>query len=46
MWSQDTREGLALKIQISKPNSQNPQTSGAATLDDLQGSRIPPNSTP
>ena len=38
-WSQDTKEGLALKIQISKDKVQNPAMAGAATLDDLQGGR-------
>jgi poly-gamma-glutamate synthesis protein (capsule biosynthesis protein) len=40
-WSQDTKEGLALKIQISKSKIQNQTTPGAATLDDLQGTRTP-----
>lgn len=47
-WSQDTMEGLTLKIQISKSlpageagKIQNPRTSGAAAADDLQGTRIP-----
>ena len=34
-------EGLTLKITLSKSNSANPQAPGAASLDDLQGSRIP-----
>lgn len=41
MWSVDTREGLTIKIQISKSKSQNQGTPQAATLDDLQGQRIP-----
>jgi poly-gamma-glutamate capsule biosynthesis protein CapA/YwtB (metallophosphatase superfamily) len=40
-WSQDTKEGLTLKITLSKLGSRNPQTPGAANLNDLQGSRIP-----
>jgi hypothetical protein len=40
-WSQDTKEGLALKIQISKNQVPNQTASGAASLDDLQGSRTP-----
>jgi poly-gamma-glutamate capsule biosynthesis protein CapA/YwtB (metallophosphatase superfamily) len=40
-WSQDTKEGLALKIQISKAKTQNTLTPRAATLDDLQGPRQP-----
>jgi poly-gamma-glutamate synthesis protein (capsule biosynthesis protein) len=39
-WSQDTKEGLALKIQVSKNQEPNQTTPGAAKLDDLQGSRI------
>lgn len=40
-WSQDTKEGLTLKITLSKLGSKNPQAPDAANLDDLQGSRIP-----
>lgn len=40
-WSQDTKEGLALKIQISKVQTQNPVAPKAATADDLQGTRQP-----
>jgi len=40
-WSQDTSEGLTLKITISKNTLTNTQTPNAAKLDDLQGSRIP-----
>lgn len=42
-FSQDTKEGLTLKITISKAKLQNPATPGAATLDDLQGPRKPAN---
>lgn len=38
-WSQDTSEGLTLKITISKNQQLNPTTPGAASLDDLQGNR-------
>lgn len=41
MWSRETKEGLTLKIQISKSKFQNSQTPSAATLDDLQGQQIP-----
>jgi poly-gamma-glutamate synthesis protein (capsule biosynthesis protein) len=49
MWSQDTREGLVLKIQISKNIPSSPPLTlrggregiPAATLEDLQGTRIP-----
>jgi poly-gamma-glutamate synthesis protein (capsule biosynthesis protein) len=40
-WSQETKEGLALKIQISKNQVSNPAAPGAANLEDLQGQRIP-----
>jgi len=40
-WSQDTKEGLTLKIQISKNKTSNPAAPGAAQLDDLQGNRVP-----
>ena len=40
-WSQDTKEGLALKIQITKNQVPNTTTLGAATMDDLQGTRQP-----
>jgi poly-gamma-glutamate capsule biosynthesis protein CapA/YwtB (metallophosphatase superfamily) len=40
MWSQETREGLVLKIQITKSKLQNPLAPKAATLDDLQGGRL------
>ncbi|MDE2312447.1 MAG: CapA family protein, partial [Patescibacteria group bacterium] len=40
-WSQDTREGLVLKIQITKPKAQNPAAPGAAMSEDLQGQRTP-----
>ena len=39
-FSQDTSEGLTLKIKLSKTNTQNPLAPGAASGDDLQGSRI------
>jgi poly-gamma-glutamate synthesis protein (capsule biosynthesis protein) len=38
-FSQDTMQGLTLKITISKNSSQNPLAPGAATSDDLQGQR-------
>jgi poly-gamma-glutamate synthesis protein (capsule biosynthesis protein) len=41
MWSVDTKEGLVLKIKISKSKLQNPTAPQAANLDDLQGTRIP-----
>ncbi len=41
MWSTDTKEGLALKIQVSKNQGPNPTISGAAKSDDLQGQRVP-----
>lgn len=41
MFSQDTKEGLALKITISKSKTPNPVAAAAATMDDLQGPRIP-----
>jgi gamma-polyglutamate biosynthesis protein CapA len=40
-FSQGTTEGLTLKIQISKNQATNPTAIGAASLDDLQGSRVP-----
>lgn len=40
-WSQETKEGLTLKITLSKSGGTNPQAPGAASLGDLQGSRIP-----
>jgi|GEM_PF-919061 len=40
-FSQETMQGLTLKITLSKSGSSNPQAPGAASLDDLQGSRIP-----
>jgi poly-gamma-glutamate synthesis protein (capsule biosynthesis protein) len=39
-FSQDTKQGLVLKIQISKNQTLNQTAPGAASLDDLQGSRI------
>lgn len=39
-WSKQTMEGLTLKIQISKKLISNVATTGAATLDDLQGQRL------
>ena len=41
MWSTDTKEGLVLKIQVSKNQGPNPIISGAAKSDDLQGQRVP-----
>lgn len=41
MWSQDTREGLVLKISLSKNVNANPLTPNAATLNDLQGPKTP-----
>lgn len=41
MWSQDTREGLALKIQLSKNQTPNSLAVNPASADDLQGSRLP-----
>lgn len=40
-WSQDTQEGLTLKISISKQLVANPTAPGAVTSDDLQGQRQP-----
>jgi poly-gamma-glutamate capsule biosynthesis protein CapA/YwtB (metallophosphatase superfamily) len=40
-WSEETKEGLALKITLSKPGVINPLGPGAASLDDLQGQRLP-----
>jgi len=40
-WSQETKEGLALKIQISNFKFQNSVAPGAATLNDLQGPKVP-----
>jgi hypothetical protein len=40
-FSQDTMEGLTLKITVSKNTSLNPLAPGAATSDDLQGQRQP-----
>ncbi len=40
-FSEDTMEGLALKIQISNFKFQNAQTPGAANLSDIQGQRQP-----
>jgi poly-gamma-glutamate synthesis protein (capsule biosynthesis protein) len=40
-WSQETKEGLTLKITLTKSGSANLQAPGAASLGDLQGSRIP-----
>jgi len=39
-WSQDTKEGLILKIQVSKNQVSSKAISGAATAEDLQGSRM------
>ena len=39
-FSQDTKEGLALKITVSQTSVSNKTISGAAMLDDLQGSKI------
>ncbi len=39
-WSQDTKEGLTLKIQISKNNVKNAAAPGAAGIDDLQGPKL------
>lgn len=41
MWSQDTKEGLALKITVSKTKNTSMATPGAATIDDIQGARQP-----
>ncbi len=40
-WSKETKEGLTLKIQISKEQTSNSLTPGAATMSDLQGPRTP-----
>lgn len=40
MWSQDTREGLALKIILSSANVQSGLAPGAASINDLQGARV------
>ncbi|MDR3642044.1 MAG: CapA family protein [Candidatus Doudnabacteria bacterium] len=40
-FSQDTSQGLTLKITVSKTLTTNPTTPGAATADDLQGTRKP-----
>ena len=40
-WSQETMQGLTLKITLSKANVPNPEAPGAASLDDLQGNRLP-----
>jgi poly-gamma-glutamate synthesis protein (capsule biosynthesis protein) len=39
-WSQDTKEGLALKITLDSPKSSNSLTSSSATIDDLQGTKV------
>ncbi len=40
-WSQETKEGLTLKITLSKQASQNPMMPGAASINDLQGPKVP-----
>jgi poly-gamma-glutamate capsule biosynthesis protein CapA/YwtB (metallophosphatase superfamily) len=40
MWSQDTREGLALKITLSSDKTVSPAAPGAAGGDELQGARV------
>ncbi len=40
-FSQETKEGLTLKISLSKSSATSPLAPGAATSDDLQGSRTP-----
>ncbi len=39
-WSQETKEGLTLKITVSKKQSDNPTIPKAAKSEDLQGGRI------
>lgn len=40
-FSQDTKEGLTLKITLQSAKTNNPTTFNAASSDDLQGTRIP-----
>ncbi len=39
-WSKETKEGLVLKITLKSSKQKNPTIGGAASLDDLQGTRI------
>ncbi len=39
-WSQDTKEGLTLKITLESTKTSSPIAPGAASVDDLQGQRL------